>query len=120
MTYDLAVWEGVRPSDDAAAGRLFSELYCRYIDIDTGVDHPPTERMAAYVAALLQRWPDMDEDEDDSSPWCSGRLIDEASGPLIYFALRWSMAEEASAYAAQLAASMGLVCFDVSGDRLRP
>ncbi|MFJ1610752.1 hypothetical protein ACIOHS_46760 [Streptomyces sp. NPDC088253] len=46
-------------------------------------------------------------------------MIDSASGPLIYFGMSWSMAEEASAYAATLAASMGLVCFDVQQDRLR-
>ncbi|CAG6396900.1 hypothetical protein SCOCK_490013 [Actinacidiphila cocklensis] len=61
----------------------------------------------------------MTEDELDISPWCSGPLIDEASGPLFYFGLRWSMAEEASAYAAELASSMDLVCFDVSMDKLR-
>ncbi|MDD1063971.1 hypothetical protein NMG29_38395 [Streptomyces cocklensis] len=119
MTYDLAVWEGDHPADDASAGRCFTDLYCRYIDMDTGVDHPPAVRIAAYVAALLQRWPDMTEDELDISPWCSGPLIDEASGPLFYFGLRWSMAEEASAYAAELASSMDLVCFDVSMDKLR-
>jgi hypothetical protein len=41
-------------------------------------------------------------------------LIGEASGPLIYFPMRWSMAEEASAYAAAVAETMGLVCFDDS------
>ncbi len=61
----------------------------------------------------------MTEDVEDSSPWSTGPLIDEASGPLIYFAMRWSMAEEASAYAADLARSMDLVCFDPQGDRLR-
>ncbi|MFE6720425.1 hypothetical protein ACFVDU_22940 [Streptomyces albidoflavus] len=34
--------------------------------------------------------------------------------------MRWSMAEEASAYAVAVAESMGLVCFDVQQDRLRP
>ncbi|WP_398856564.1 MULTISPECIES: hypothetical protein [Streptomyces] len=47
-------------------------------------------------------------------------MIDEAGGPLVYFAMRWSMAEEASAYAAAVAESMGLVCFDVRLNRLRP
>ncbi|MFE1957777.1 hypothetical protein [Streptomyces sp. NPDC059479] len=118
MTYDLAVWEGERPTDDKTAGLVFSNLYDRYID--GAVEEPPSERIAAYVAALLQRWCDMAEDDEDASPWSTGPLIDEASGPLIYFAMRWSMAVEASAYAAALADSMGLVCFDVQQDRLRP
>ncbi|MFI6699111.1 hypothetical protein ACIBJC_09075 [Streptomyces sp. NPDC050509] len=117
MTYDLAVWEGERPTDDKTAGQVFSDLYDRYIDGE--MEEPPTDRIAAYVAALLERWCDMTEDDEDASPWSTGQLIDEASGPLIYFAMRWSMAEEASAYAAALADSMGLVCFDVQQDRLR-
>ncbi|GGQ33473.1 hypothetical protein [Streptomyces roseolilacinus] len=118
MSYDLAVWEGERPVDDKTAGRVFSDLYDRYIDSE--VEEPPSERIAAYVAALLERWCDLPEDEEDTSPWSTGPLIDEASGPLIYFTMRWSMAEEASAYAAAVAETMGLVCFDVQQDRLRP
>ncbi|GAA5215894.1 hypothetical protein GCM10023323_66750 [Streptomyces thinghirensis] len=57
-------------------------------------------RIAAYAAALLERWCDITEEEEDTSPWPTGPLISEASDPLIYFPIRWSMAEEASAYAA--------------------
>ncbi|GAA3849106.1 hypothetical protein ACFV2L_41990 [Streptomyces sp. NPDC059687] len=118
MSYDLAVWEGERPVGDRAAGRSFTELYDRYVD--TEVEHPPTERIAAYVAALLERWCDVTEDVEDTSPWSTGPLIGEARGPLVYFPMRWSMAEEASNYAAALADSMGLVCFDPQQNRLRP
>lgn len=110
MSYDLAVWEGERPADDKTAGQIFSDLYDRYIDGE--VEEPPSERIAAYVAALLERWRDITEDDEDTSPW--------STGPLIYFAMRWSMAEEASAYAAAVAQSMGLICFDVQQDRPRP
>ncbi|MFJ3720590.1 hypothetical protein [Streptomyces sp. NPDC090057] len=118
MTCDLAVWEGERPADDRTAGRIFSALYNRYIDGE--VEERPSERIAAYAAALLERWRDITEDDEDTSPWSTGPLIDEAGGPLIDFAMRWSMAEEASAYSAAVAESMGLVCFDVQQDRLRP
>lgn len=118
MSYDLAVWEGDRPADDKTAGRAFNDLYDRLIDAE--VDQPPTERIAAYVAALLERWCDLTEDEDETSPWSTGPLIGEARGPLIYFPMQWSMAEEASAFAADLAQSMGLVCFDPQLNRLRP
>ncbi|WP_256339763.1 MULTISPECIES: hypothetical protein [unclassified Streptomyces] len=72
------------------------------------------------MATLLERWCDITEDEGDSSPWATGPLIDEASDPLIYLAMRWSRAEEASDYATAVAESMGLVCFDVQQDGLRP
>ncbi len=84
------------------------------------MEEPPSERITAYVAALLERWSGITEDEEDTSPWSTGPLIGEASGPLIYFPMRWSMAEESSAYAAAVAESMGLVCFDVQQYRLRP
>ncbi|WP_308402696.1 hypothetical protein [Streptomyces sp. AC550_RSS872] len=47
-------------------------------------------------------------------------MTSEACGPLVYFPMRWSTAEEASSYAAALADSMGLVCFDPQQSQLRP
>ncbi|MFE5941848.1 hypothetical protein [Streptomyces sp. NPDC056480] len=118
MSYDLAVWEGDRPANDKTAGLVFDDLYHRYIG--SGVEEPPSERIAGYVAVLLERWCDLTEDEEGTSPWSTGPLIGEASGPLIYFPMRWSMAEEASAHAAAVAESMGLICFDAQQNRLRP
>ncbi|MGW8801336.1 hypothetical protein RPQ02_34560 [Streptomyces sp. AM2-3-1] len=57
---------------------------------------------------------------EETSPWADGPLIGEAGGPLIYFAMGWSMAEGAAAYAAAIAGSMGLVCFDPQPNRLGP
>ncbi|MFH8492001.1 hypothetical protein [Streptomyces longisporoflavus] len=118
MSYDLAVWEGRRPADDRTAGRVFNTLHDRYLDGETA--EPPSERITAYVAALLERWCDITRDEEETSPWSVGPLIDSASGPLMYFGMDWSRAGETSAYAAELADSMGLVCFDVQENRLRP
>jgi hypothetical protein len=117
MSYDLAVWEGERPADDRTAGRVFEDLFDRYLD--TAVGPPPTERIAAYVAALVERWGDVTDDVEDASPWAAGPLIGGADGPLVYFPMSWSRAGEVSAWAAALADSMGLVCFDPQQDRLR-
>ncbi|MEU2455949.1 hypothetical protein ABZ605_38405 [Streptomyces sp. NPDC012765] len=113
MSYDLAVWEGDRPADDKSAGRTFRDLYERYLDDELEV--APSERITAYVDALLERWPDGEE----TSPWSVGPLIAAASGPVIYFGMAWSRAEEASSYAAAVADSMGLICFDVQEDEIR-
>jgi hypothetical protein len=118
MTYDLAVWEGERP-DESDAAEVFSALYDRYI---AGGESPPTPAIRAYVQALLVRWHEMGDprDVDDTSPWSDAPLMNNASGPIIYFAMRYSMADEVSAACAQMAAERGLVCFDVQWARLRP
>ncbi|MGQ5259587.1 hypothetical protein ACTWLT_02395 [Micromonospora sp. ZYX-F-536] len=118
MSYDLAVWEGDEPTDDGEGGRVFQQLYRKYIDAED--ETPPKPRIRAYVHALLERWIDMTEDEEDVSPWSDGPMIGNASGPIIYFAMRYSMCEEVSAEAARMAAERGLICFDPQWDRLRP
>jgi hypothetical protein len=40
MSYDLAVWKGDRPADDAAAGAQFEALAGQYLGADEG--QPPT------------------------------------------------------------------------------
>ncbi|GAA4919961.1 hypothetical protein HD597_006066 [Nonomuraea thailandensis] len=121
MSYDLAVWEGERPSSDQEAGERHNALYQQYIDAD--VDFPPTPTIAMFVEQLLRRWPDLDEvDEDDDEyediPWSTSPLIGEAAGPYIYFPMVYSRAEEASAYGVQVATRLGLNCFDPQEDRL--
>lgn len=44
----------------------------------------------------------------------SFQRFNEAGGPLVCFPMRWSRAEEASAFAVAPANSMGLVCFDLN------
>ncbi|MEU1182861.1 hypothetical protein ABZ464_35525 [Streptomyces sp. NPDC005820] len=119
MSYDMAVWEGQRPVDNRSAGRVFEDLYERFLD-DEHAEHPPTERIAAFVGALLGRWCDATEDVEESSPWAAGPLIHGAGGPLVYLPLRWDRAEEASVHVASMANSMGLVCFDIQENGLRP
>ncbi|MFF2438751.1 hypothetical protein ACFVU4_32085 [Streptomyces sp. NPDC058107] len=75
-------------------------------------DQPP-------VWVERQLWPDLTEDDDDTSPWSTAPQIGEARGPLIYFPMRWSMADGASAHAAGVASSMGLNCFDPQARKLR-
>lgn len=121
MTYDLAVWEGDRP-DESTAADTFTALYDQYIGRDERTPAPPTPVIRAYVESLLDRWYEMGDPRDvnDTSPWSDGPLIDNARGPIVYFAMRPSMADEVSAACARLAAERGLVCFDVQWNQLRP
>jgi hypothetical protein len=100
MSYDLAVWEGDRPADGAAAGQEFRRLYDRYIG--SRDPQPPTPRIAAYVRALLDWYPEDDTPEGEGSPWAGGPLIRCASGPFLYFPILYSQCDHASAWAAGL------------------
>ncbi|WP_299536184.1 hypothetical protein [uncultured Streptomyces sp.] len=115
MSYDLAVWDGDRPFDDRAASSTYDELYGRHLESDD-VAVPPAPRIVAYVEALVARYPD---DADHSVVWASPRVIDEASGPIVYLLMSYGKAEEVSAYAAALAREHGLVCFDPQEECLR-
>ncbi len=121
MSIDLAVWEGARPDSDKDALRMYESLYGLYIDTDTPTQ--PSAAIAAYVSALLERYPDLteldDEDATDDSPWSDGPLIDNASGPFLYFGfVRSAPLDEAWAFAVDTARSMGLVAFDPQSARL--
>jgi hypothetical protein len=112
VSYDLAVWEGDRPANDLAARAEFQRLYDRYMGSDAPVE--PTTRVAAYVEALLARYPDLTTDAGEDSPWSTGPLINEAKGPLLYFPMVWSRCEETSEWAARLAEEHGLNCYDLT------
>ncbi len=114
MSYDLLVWEGDRPANDEDAAELVPSLCEQYLEESP---LPPTPSIAAYVQALIERYPELDV--DDNSPW-TGPLLSDASGPIVSIPIRWDRQEDASAWAAQLAHDHGLVCFDPQLDRLRP
>jgi hypothetical protein len=117
MSYDLAVWDGPRPADDAAALEVFEDLYGRFKE---STSEPPTPRIRQYVEGLVARWPDLsaDDEDEDASPWSDGPLINNASGPLIYFGMVFSKYQEVASFAAGLARASGLVCFDPQDRRL--
>lgn len=116
MSYDLAVWEGEPPADDAA-GR--TEFWVRFNELEDHPDLEPTPAIRAYVDALLDLYPELIEDVD-SSPWSTAPLIREANGSFIYFPMTYSSCAEVSSAAARLAKAHGLVCFDPQIKRLRP
>lgn len=118
MSYDIAVWEGDEPSDDRAAEATFNDLYARFIQMGTQL--PATPRIAAFIDALLEHWVDLtEEDHENQSPFATGPIRNEASGPMIYLPLSYSRCESVSASAATLAAEHQLVCFDPQQGRLR-
>jgi hypothetical protein len=117
VSYDMAVWEGKPPADDAAAKATFETLYEQYAQREYPT--PPTSTIAKFVAILVERWPDTGEALDDDSPWAAAPLIREASGPFMYFAMSWSRGpNDVAPFAAATAAQLGLVCFNPQQGRL--
>jgi hypothetical protein len=84
--------------------------------LEAGDYQPPTPAIAAFVAALLARWPDIDVDE--SSPWSASPLIGDASGSTFYTGVVWSRADEVGELIAATAREHGLVCYDPQSERL--
>jgi hypothetical protein len=64
VSYDLAVWDGERPSGDEEAARTFRALYDRYVD-GQPENITPSPAILGYVEALLARHPDLTELADD-------------------------------------------------------
>jgi hypothetical protein len=82
-------------------------------------DYDPTPPIARYVAGLLRHWPDIGKtDVAEESPWADAPLINNATGPLIYFSMVYSKANEAVSFASELAAAHGLNCFDPQSEKL--
>lgn len=117
MSYDLAVWEGTPPDTNAEAARACEALLAQHQQAEP--PHDPTPAIRRYVEALLARYPDLDDDNEDDCPWSDSPLLANATGPIVYFGMVFSQAEAASAFAAQLAKAHGLVCFDPQSGKLR-
>lgn len=88
------------------------------------IDGRTEARISLRPSALRRMWPRCWSGgptrpgiEDDHPVWDDG-LVGNETGPLIYFGVRWDVAEEVSTFAAQVATPMGLVCFDVSRGKL--
>ena len=118
LSYDIAVWEGeAPPSDEAAQATFVKHAESAEASFESeGIG--PTPAIRRYVDALLERWPDIDSDAGDDSPWAFGPLISEAVGPSVFLHVVFDRAEEASEFAARLAAEHGLVCFDPQVSRV--
>jgi len=116
--YQLLVWEGPRPKDDAGAGYACSEIMGQHF---LGSGSEPTPAIREFVAALTERWP---EDEEHvaaaDSLWKFSPLIEEASGPALFLDLRCGVGERAAFVIAEMAQHRGLVTFDLSMNIMRP
>ena len=117
MSYDVAVWIGNLPADNAAALETFKRRWKRY----ENTPEPTHPQIAAFLDDLLERYPDLDgvpESELESSPWAEGHMIGNARGRFFYFAMTYPGARKALQFVAETAAAHNLVCFDPQSSEL--
>jgi hypothetical protein len=106
VSYDLAFWEGPRPTDDDEASQLFDELMDQVEAAPEEV--PPTPAIQALIDALETRWPG----DDPDAPWASYPLVDDAHGGVLYVNLVYGRPDQDLEFMAATARRLGLVCFD--------
>ncbi|QGZ95360.1 hypothetical protein [Terricaulis silvestris] len=80
---------------------------------------PPHPTLTAFVAALLERYPDPDDDDTDTV-WADGPIQDEILGRFINVAVIWPRADETWAVFLKSGHACGLVCYDPQSDRVYP
>lgn len=112
MSYDLAVWEGSTPADDAEALRQFeafvdAEALLREATVSLP---PPTAALKDFVATLSRMYPD--SPTGGISVWSAGPPTEDAWGTFVHFALTYAGAEVALPTIAAEAVLRGLICFD--------
>lgn len=121
MSYDLAVWVGPRPASkedaDAEYARRMDQMEAQYEQAERP---QPASELVAFVEAALDRYPELDAESGPETPWASSPLANEIFGDLIYFPLTFSGAEYARDVLADIADSLGLVCYDPQIEGLLP
>lgn len=112
MSYDLAVWEGPQPHDDAAA---LAE-YERRFDESEETEATPSPVISAFVATLDAQYPESAGIEN--SPWMLLPLIENANGTFLYLPINYGRAESVRESVADLAQRYNLVCVDLQEETL--
>lgn len=78
--------------------------------------HEPDLAMQAFVTALLQRHPDLTE--DDNAVWAAGPLQDEILGRFVNVAVSFKRADEVWAFFRDTAKAHGLFAYDPQAEKL--
>jgi len=90
--------------------------------IDALYDAPPeaSDRLIAFVEALLARYPDLDDGADGETVWSSGPLGSDISGDFINLGVIWSRCDEAEPFIRETAHKHGLHFYDPQSEKFYP
>lgn len=111
MSYDFAVWRGVRPESNRKATEIYEDLMDR---LDAGQGGPADEATEHLVSNLEEKWP---ADRDDS-PWADEPLLGSAFDGGVYLCLVPSRADGVINYLIETAPGLGFVCFDPQSEEV--
>ena len=104
MSFDLAFWYSPEPADGAQA----LEIYQGILNEVPGLT-PAHPAVAAFTADVTGQFPDLSEDNLDSSPWTSPLYF---SPEFLVATISWSQARAVAPVLLALARKHGLTCFD--------
>ena len=111
MSFDLGVWHATRALNAEAADAVYQAL-CEGATLPEDGSIATSLRVAAFMAELGSRFPDLDSLPDDdvaASPWASGF---ENSDQYAIFNIRWSAAKTMLPAIRALAMKHELVLYD--------
>jgi len=115
VSYDIVVWVGDAPANDAAALAVFARhAAAMEAAIEGDLEAEPDPRLIAFAAALHGLYPDP---EDDDTPWAAGPP-DDIVGDALFVAMRPSRADTAIPAIVETVEAHGLVGFDPQSETL--
>lgn len=122
MSFDLYAFPAPGPTTVAEAHQFLeadeAEGRPRF-DRDTGEWLPrPGPQMARFIEELERRWPSLDDDPEDCSPWSSWPLWQPMVGGGTGFNIRWSYAASVAPVITEIASRHNVIIYDPQADEL--
>lgn len=118
MSFDLGVWHSPRPLEAAEAADVYLAL-AEGTDPRTIAAVSASPAVSRFLAALAERYPDLDDlpdDRVDDSPWSSGF---EKSDCHVLLSVRWSAPDAVIRLISDLASEHELVLYDPQGEQVQ-
>ncbi|MFJ5880437.1 hypothetical protein [Kitasatospora cineracea] len=104
MSFNLAFWYSEDPVDGSSA----LETYRAILNEEPSATNP-SAAISEFLADLIKVFPDLTEENAESSPWMSPLYFSDA---FVVASISWSRQQVMTRALAALARKHGLVCYD--------
>jgi hypothetical protein len=112
VSFDLAFWYSEGPVDGSSA----LETYRAILKEEPSATNPSVA-VSEFLADLVKVFPDLTEENADSSPWMSPLYFSDA---FVVASISWSRQQVMATALAALARKHGLVCYDPQAEAVIP